>query len=413
MKEPTDPSDRGGRRGLRPDTKASSSDQPAPAASRDETARPGEVPVAFRMAAAYAWRIALFVIVIYGGLRIADYFLTLVAPFLVAVLFAALLYPIVTLLDRWLPRGLSAAITVIALLAVLSGVFTLVGTQISGEMSQLTAQALAGFVQLQAWLSEGPLQLGSEEINAYVQEITNQVSANSGEIARQALTVTATAGEIITGLVLAIFTLIFLLLDGRSIWLWMVRLVPRRGRARADAAGLAGWTSLTSYVRATVLVALVDAIGIGIGAALLGVPLVVPLALLVFVGAFVPIVGALVSGAVAVLVALLTLGWVKALIMLAIVIGVQQVESHVLQPFLMGRMVSVHPLAVVFAIGAGIIVGGIVGALFAVPLVAVINTVALSLAAPSDPTTAAEPPPDEISTGDGDEIVGPVPSVRS
>ncbi len=363
------------------------------------------------MAASYAWRIALFVLVIYGGLRLVDQFMTLVVPFLVAVLVAALLHPLVILLDRWLPRGVSVAITLVALLAVLSGLFTLVGTQISGQMTQLTAQALAGLAQLQSWLSDGPLRLGSEEINSYVQEITNQLSANSTEIARRALTVGATAGEVVTGLVLAIFTLIFLLLDGRAIWLWMIRFVPRRGRGRADEAGLAGWVSLTSYVRATVLVAAVDAIGIGIGAAILGVPLAVPLALLVFVGAFVPIVGALVSGAVAVLVALLALGWVKALIMLAIVIGVQQVESHVLQPFLMGRMVSVHPLGVVFAIGAGIIVGGIVGALFAVPLVAVLNTVVHSLAGSAE--AEVEAAAEELSTGEDEALPEDGPAVRS
>jgi predicted PurR-regulated permease PerM len=145
-----------------------------------------------------------------------------------------------------------------------------------------------------------------------------------------------------------------------------------------------GWVTLTSYVRATILVAATDALGIGIGAAILGVPLAVPLGVLVFLGAFVPIVGAFVSGIVAVLVALVSHGPVTALIMLGIVVVVQQVEAHVLQPFLLGRAVSVHPLAVILGIAAGVLIAGIVGALFAVPFIAVANTVSSSLAGRTD-----------------------------
>jgi predicted PurR-regulated permease PerM len=144
-------------------------------------------------------------------------------------------------------------------------------------------------------------------------------------------------------------------------------------------AGTRAWATLTSFVRATLIVAFVDGLGVGIGAAVLGVPLALPLGVLVFIGAFVPIVGALVSGGVAVLVALVSGGPVEALIMLAVVIGVQQVEAHALQPFLLGRAVQVHPLGVILAIAAGVLLAGIVGALFAVPLVAVVNVVAVYL----------------------------------
>ena len=212
----------------------------------------------------------------------------------------------------------------------------------------------------------------------------DQLSANSEEIVSRALEATATAGEIVTGAVLTLFALAFFLYEGEKIWAWLVALFPGGARERIDTAGRAGWRTLTAYVRATIVVATADAVGIGVGAALLGVPLAIPLGVLVFLGAFVPIVGALVSGSVAVLVALVALGPVQALIMLAIVVGVQQVESHLLQPFVLGRAVSVHPLAVVLAIGAGLIAAGIVGALFAVPLVAVGNTVSHSLRGTKD-----------------------------
>jgi predicted PurR-regulated permease PerM len=347
------------------------------------------VPYPLRLAAAYTWRIALIGIGVYALLRVMDFFRPLVVPLFVAVLLTALLHPLVVLLDRWLPRGIAVLITMLVALGVISGLFTLVGTQISSQMAQLTTQALDGFEKVRSWLAHGPFHLGSDQVGVYLAQLRDKLTANSQEIASQALSATATAGEVITGLVLALFTLAFLLLEGRRIWEWLLRFVPHHGRERADLAGQAGWKSLSAYVRATVLVAAVDALGIGIGAALIGVPLAIPLGVLVFLGAFIPIVGALISGAVAVLVALLALGWVKALIMLGIVVAVQQVESHLLQPFLMGRMVSVHALGVVFAIGAGVIIDGITGALFAVPLAAVLNTVVHVLASPPGPQTAA------------------------
>jgi predicted PurR-regulated permease PerM len=174
-----------------------------------------------------------------------------------------------------------------------------------------------------------------------------------------------------------VFILIFFLYDGPGIWRFVTRGVPARVRDRVDVAGRRGFAALVSYVRATAAVALVDAIGIGIGLAIIGVPLVIPLSALVFLTAFVPIIGAVLAGVVAVLVAMVAKGFVAALFVLAVVIGVNQLESHVLQPFLLGRAVRLHPLAVVFA--TGLITAGIAGALLAVPLLAVLNASIRSL----------------------------------
>ncbi|MDQ1574099.1 MAG: putative heme transporter, partial [Actinomycetota bacterium] len=168
---------------------------------------------------------------------------------------------------------------------------------------------------------------------------------------------------------------LFIVLDGVRIWAWIVRLFPRRARVTVDGAGQAGWLTLTAFVRVQVIVAAVDAVGIGIGAFALQLPLAIPIAILVFLGSFIPVVGVVLTGAIAVFVALVYEGPLQAIIMLAVVVVVHLSESHGLQPFVMGTAVKVHPLAVVLAVAAGSFVAGIAGALFAVPLVAVINVI--------------------------------------
>lgn len=210
------------------------------------------------------------------------------------------------------------------------------------------------------------------------------IKENQAEITSGALTTAATLGELLTGLLLALFTLIFFLHDGDGIWRFVTRAVPRDVRQRVDVAGRRGFGSLVSYVRATAVVAIVDAVGVGVGLAIIGVPLVVPLSALVFLGAFIPIIGAVFTGAVAVLIALVTNGPIAALVVLAVLIGVMQLESHVLQPLLLGRAVKLHPLAVVLAIAGGLVTGGIAGALLAVPLLAVLNSGIRSLISDSD-----------------------------
>jgi len=203
----------------------------------------------------------------------------------------------------------------------------------------------------------------------------------AGGVVDQVATVGSTVGHVFTGFFIALFTVIFLLYDGARIWSWIVRLFPRDAREAVDSSGQVAWVSLTAFVRATILVALVDALGIGLTAYFLDVPLALAIGVLVFLGAFVPVVGAFVSGAAACLVALVDQGPAVALAMFAAVLVVQQLESHVLQPFLMGRFVQLHPLAVILAIAAGVVVAGIIGALVAVPIAAVANAVVTNLAA--------------------------------
>ncbi len=382
------------------------------------------VPRAVQIAAAWSWRLLLVAAALYAVLRLLGTFLVIVAPVLIAVLLVALVKPLTDAMERGrLPRGLAALLTVIAVLAVVVGLGTLVGTQVAQGFPELQRQSGEGLSQVRQWLAGPPLHLTTDQLATALDRLRQSVAGSQGRVVSGALSATTTASHVLAGLFIALFSTYFFLAQGAAIWDWLLRLLPRAAHEPLDEAARRGWVTLTSFVRATVVVAFTDAVGIGLGAALIGVPLAVPLGVLVFLGAFVPVVGALVSGSVAVLIALVAVGPVKALLMLAVVIGVQQLESHVLQPFLLGRAVSVHPLAVIVGIAAGALVAGILGALFAVPLIATGNTMVLSLAGRSrhdealqdaqrDESLADDPPPRDARPGaqpDADPHPEPVP----
>jgi predicted PurR-regulated permease PerM len=233
-------------------------------------------------------------------------------------------------------------------------------------------------------LRTGPLQASDSQINDFIADTQTAITNSSEELLRRATEVGTAIGHIVAGFFIVLFATYFFLADGSRIWAWVVRLFPRAARVRADASGKVAWRSLTQFVRATVIIALADAIGIMIVALVLDIPFAVPIGVLVFLGAFIPMVGATLSGSVAVLVALVAQGPIVALLMFGGVILVQQIEAHVLQPFLTGRFVAIHPLGVIVAIGMGVLVAGIAGALLAVPLAAALNAVAQYLAAYTD-----------------------------
>ena len=239
----------------------------------------------------------------------------------------------------------------------------------------------------------GPLHASDSQINGYLQSAQDAVASSNSKIVSRVTEVGTALSHIVAGFFIVLFSTYFFLADGNRIWSWVVRILPRAARGRTDSSGRVAWTSLTAFVRATVLVAFTDALGVMIVAAILGVPFVFAIGVLVFIGAFIPMIGALLSGSVAVLVALVAKGPVVALIMLGGVVAVQQLEAHVLQPFLMGRLVAVHPLGVILAIAGGVLVAGIPGALVAVPLVAALNAVVLHLADTAQTDRDAEEEP--------------------
>jgi predicted PurR-regulated permease PerM len=242
----------------------------------------------------------------------------------------------------------------------------------------LVAQTQVKYDDLKQWLLDSPFQITEAQINEAFENFIQGLREDSSSLVDAAGTVTALVGHIGAGVLLVLFATLFILIDGRGIWAWIVRLFPRPSHAALFGAGAAGWLTLSNFVRVQVFVAFVDAVGIGLGAYILGLfyggfPLVIPIAIIVFLGSFIPVVGAVLSGIIAVGVALLYLGPWPAFVMLLIVIGVQQLEGHVLQPFVVGTVVRVHPLAVVIAVATGGYLAGIAGALFAVPVVAVAN----------------------------------------
>ena len=340
----------------------------------DDPHRPAHwaVPRGVRTASEWAWRGLVI-----GAAAVAALYLTsvqseVIIPILVALLLAALLEPIYSWLTRLVPRGAAAGITVIGTLAIVFGMLSFVGTQLTSQIDDIGTKVSDGIDQVRRWLNT-TFGVTDTQLESYIDKAREWMS--SGTLTDVATSAGLTATHIVAGFFIAMFSLYFFLYDGPLIWGWLVRLFPRGVREKVHSSGLIAWTQLSAFTRATLVVAAVDAAGIGIGAAILGVPFATGIALLVFFGAFIPVVGAAISGTVAVLLALVALGPVQALIMLGIVIGVQQIEAHLLQPLLVGRVMRIHPLAVILGIAAGVILAGIIGGLIAVPTVAVINAV--------------------------------------
>jgi predicted PurR-regulated permease PerM len=332
------------------------------------------VPRGVRIAGAWSWRLLLIGAVIAVLVFLIVQLRLIVIPVLVAVLLAALLVPFVDLLTRHrCPRWLGIVLALVIVLVLAGGLMVLVVWQIRGEAHALQARTVDAFEAFKDWLQGPPLDLTDQQITGYLEQALNALQQDSQVLVSGALSIGSTLGHVLTGLVLTMFSTLFILIDGRGIWSWIVRIFPRRARAAVDGAGHAGWLTLTSFARVQVLVASIDALGIGLVAFFLGLPLVIPIAVLVFLGSFIPIVGAVITGALAVVVALVYNGWVAAVIMLLGVLAVQQLEGHVLQPLIMGTAVKVHPLAVVLVVAAGSLLAGIPGALFAVPFAAVLN----------------------------------------
>lgn len=342
-----------------------------------------------RKAAAWSWRLLVILAAVLAVLWLLTELAVIVVPVALAVILTALLLPAVDWLDRrGAPRGGAVALVLLTGFALFGGIMTFVVSQFISGLPGLTEQVTRSIDNATRWLIEGPAHLSREQIDNAGDTVVRALRDNQEKLTSGALSTAATITEIVTGALLMLFTLIFLLYGGRNIYSYLTRIIPARARERVRDAGRAGFGSLIGYVRATFLVALVDAVGIGAGLAIMGVPLALPLASLVFLGAFIPLVGAVVTGFLAVVVALLAKGFVYALITLGLILAVQQLEAHVLQPLVMGRAVAIHPLAIVLAIATGAVLAGIVGALLSVPVLAFLNS-AIRVLAASDPAEEA------------------------
>lgn len=312
----------------------------------------------------------------------ADLTRSVVVPSAIAVLLAGLLMPLQVLLNHRLrlPRMLAAALTIVIALGVVAGIGYVAGSSLAQGIQDVRDVASEQLANFQDWLADSSLPLGREQIDGALDSVIGWLQANQEQIAEQAVGVGAGAAGILVGTVLCLVGTFFFLAHGDQIASWLIMRLPRPWQDRAFQAGRRGWVTIGTYTKTQLVVAAVDAVGIGVGAAILGVEFVLPLTAITFVLCFIPIIGAVISGALFVVVALAFQGFGAALIMLAIVVGVQQAESNLLSPLLMGKAVNIHPVVVLLGVATGTYLMGLVGALFAVPAIAAVNTMASYLA---------------------------------
>lgn len=343
------------------------------AATRREAVE-SAIPVPVEIAGQWAWRILAVagVLVLFGVvvINLKD----IVVPFMIAILISALLIPFQNYLrNRHWPRWLAVVVALVLAIAVIGGLIFLVVVQVKAGLPSLERRSVGAYDRFREFLKTSPLQVSNHQFNAYLAHIGATIQKDSSAIASGALSVGTTGLHLLTGALVTLFSTIFLLIDGGGVWKWITRLFPRRARSAIDGAGKAGWLTLTTFVRVQIFVAAVDAVGVGLFAFFLGLPLAIPIAIVVFLASFIPVVGAIATGVIAVVIALVYVGPVQAVIMLGGVLLVHLLEAHILQPLVMGTAVKVHPLAVVLGVGAGSYVAGIPGALFAVPILATVN----------------------------------------
>jgi putative heme transporter len=355
---------------------------------KDKPQLPGPV---LRTGAAYAWRLLMLAAVLYVLLRTFEHLLEVVVPVAVALFLSALLHPLQSFLRRrGVPRVLATLGTILVAVVLIGGLLTAVAIRAINQFPQLGHQVNATLPDLRHWLETGPLHVNSKTVNDLSNTISKEVSAHSSVVISAAASTGKTVVEVATGILLTFFTTIFFLYDGPKVWHFVCLIAPRPARPRVDAAGRAAWSTLGHYVHGSLVVAIFHGVAIALVLAVLGVPLVLPLAVLVAIGSFVPIIGAVITGLVAVGVAGVTHGTTAAIIVAIVLVADNQIESHLLQPFVVGRYVHIHPLAVVISLTAGAVLAGLVGAIFAVPLVACLSSAVRSLTQPRPDAAQAD-----------------------
>lgn len=351
--------------------------------ARDETPADlvlDSVPVSLRVAAAWSWRLIVVGIVIYVGFQGFTTLAPVALPLAIALLIAAPLEQLVSAMHkRRVPRAVGALLSILMLILIVLGMGVAASSAVLAGFDDLQQAAVKGFDQFLDWLVDGPVHLSREQIDQIIGNAQSTLQDNAWGLATGAFSVTGAIGSLVAGSVVALFSLFFFLKDGRRLWVWFVGLLPQRRGARVDRAGMTAWLTMRRYTETSVTVAFIDAVGIGLAAWILGLPLVLPIAIFVFLLSFIPLFGATISGSIAVLVALFDGGWVTALLMAGAVLLVQQVEGNVLYPWLFGRAMSLHPLAILLTVSIGTLLLGLIGAVIAVPIVSAFYAFARSL----------------------------------
>ncbi len=343
-----------------------------------------------RQTAAWSWCLLLTAATIYLTFRLLETLRLVVLPLIAGLLLTALLEPTTGWIHRrGMPRLLATWCTFLGAVLVIAGAVTLFANRVSADYPALFAEVQRTATQVQHSLSGAPFHLNSARITQYTNDLVKFISQHKSEVAGTVVTTGKYAIEFLAGAVLTLFITFFLLKDGARIFAWVISGLHGDAHERAARAGDSAWRALVNYLRGTTLVAAIHALFIGLALWLLGVPLLVPFIVLIFLAAYVPIIGILVVGALAILVTLATKGWVAAVILLAVFVLENQIESHLLQPLVVGRIIRLHPLSIILVLAVGGIIAGIPGAIVAVPFAAVIT-----YAWPALRASPPNPPPD-------------------
>ncbi|MEV6973152.1 AI-2E family transporter [Kitasatospora sp. NPDC093806] len=337
--------------------------RPVPSADR--------VPPGLRIAAGYAWRLVVLGVAAYLAVSALSLLALPVIAVFVALVITSVLRPLVDLLARVLPRSLAVLLAVVCAVAVVAGVLTLVGTTVAGEWSRLGAELRGGLGRIDHWLTGAPFHLRAGTVTDLRAKLGQFVTAHRSALLSTALSGAGRAVELLTGLALAVFCSVFFLHSGDRMWRWAEHQLPARARPVWSRAGRAAWHTFAGYTRGVLIVAGTNAVLVGIGLAVLRVPLVLPLTVLEFVAALVPLIGSPIALAVAALVALAARGPVVALLVLGLIVVIGQIEGHLLHPLVLGWSVRIHPVVVALSVTGGAVLAGVLGAVVAVPVVSV------------------------------------------
>ena len=340
------------------------------------------MPHGLLVAAAYAWRLITLAVGVYLLFAVLSKLTLVAVAVFVGLVISVLLRPLVDLFDRAMPRGLAVAGALLLTILALAGVFTFIADSVAGQSAKLTEQFSDGLADIGRFLTGPPFHLRGVDLTQLDQQARDWATHNGSSLAGTALGGAGIAIEALTGFVLALFCSVFFLLSGDRIWTWL--LIQAGGHPRRwDGAARTGWATFAGYTSGIVIIAASNALLVCIALLILGVPLALPLALLTFFTAFIPLIGAPIALGVATLVALAARGPVIALLVLGLIVIIGQIEGHLLHPIVMSRAVNLHPLAVALTVASGTLIAGVVGAVVAVPLVAVAWTVWTELKAPT------------------------------
>lgn len=353
------------------------------------------VPPGLRTAAGYAWRLVLLGVTAYLVVTVLAQLEVPVVAVFVALVITSVLRPLVDLIARVLPRSLAVLLAFVCAAVVMGGVLALVGTTVADEWSRLGAELRGGLGRIDHWLTGAPFHLRPGTVTDLRAKIGEWITAHRSALVNTALSGASRAVEFVTGLALAVFCSVFFLHSGHRMWSWAQHLLPGRAQPVWARAGRAAWRTFAGYTRGVLIVAAVNAVLVGIALAVLRVPLVLPLMVLEFVAALVPLIGSPIALAVAALVALAARGPVVALLVLALIVVIGQIEGHLLHPLVMSWSVRIHPVAVALSVIGGAVLAGVLGAVVAVPVVSVAWAVVGELRdrSAAGPSRAGAPPP--------------------